>query len=89
MEMVLSSVCLREYCVPVFLLWCCLLGESLILQDGVSVTKRSQNKCTQSRRLAVLRGMGHQDGLFTESGLDSLPWEFVPQGSLFKGSVRC
>lgn len=54
---------------------------------AMSVTKRSQNKCTQSGRLAVLRGMRHQDGLFTESGLDFLPWEFVPQGSLFKGSV--
>lgn len=53
----------------------------------MSVTKRSQNNCTQSGRLAVLRGVRHQDGLFTESELNSHPWEFVPQGSLFKGSV--
>lgn len=40
---------------------------------AMSVTERSQNKCTQSGRLAVLRGMRHRDGLFTESGLDFLP----------------
>lgn len=59
---------------------CCLIGESLLFQDGTSVTKRSQNKCNS------LGGWQYSEGWGIKMDCSLNRGSITSPGSLYPGA---